>query len=194
MGYQIFPILFDLPATFLDLLLKHTNLQYLEIAGWTLPETVSGHKSLFTDPSKKIPRLKTICLPVGSNTFTIPLIDLLSIAKSHPDLVFLQCGIKSLSNFTCPPLSVEMPSHGLKIISIGISPEATDTINWKQKMSIAALLDTLFPNLERIETQTGANSDQWGCIYDLVKMCQTSRLIHANRHNSVSSSAGDGKC
>jgi hypothetical protein len=104
-----------------------------------------------------------------------------------------------------------MPSHGLKILSVGsspeaadanpwnqilsagTSPEAADAIDWNQKLSIAAFLDTLFPNLERIETQVGVNSEQWECIYDLIKMCQTSRLIHANRHSVASQPAGDGK-
>jgi hypothetical protein len=138
----------------LDHLLEHTKLEDLEIEGWTLPETASGHKLFFSDTSN----LKTSALPVGSKASTIHLIDLLSIAKSHPDLVSLQCGIESLSNFTSPPLSIEMPSHGLKILSVGSSSglEAADAaIDWKQKLSIAAFLDTLFPNLERIETSRG---------------------------------------
>ena len=85
-----------------------------------------------------------------------------------------------------------MPSHGLKVLSVGTSVEATDLIDWKQKLGIAAFLDTLFPNLERIETQAGANSEHWGCIYDLVKMCQTSRAIHGSRRHSASSPAGPG--
>ena len=196
----------DLPVTILDLLLEHTNLQHLEIVGWTLPETTFGPRILFRNTNTS--NLKTIRLPVDSKASTISLIDLLYIAKSHPNLVFLQCGIKSLSNFTSPTLSVKMPSHGLKILSVGTSTKAADTgnqilfvetwleavdaIDLKQKMSIAAFLDALFPNLERIETQAGAGSKQWEDIYDLVKMCQTSRLIHANRH-SASSAAGDGK-
>jgi len=184
----------DLPVAILNILMEHFNLEYLEITGWTLPETPSGHKALFNDTSKSFPNLKTICFPVGSKTSasTICLTELPSIAESHPNLVFLQCGIESLSNFTGPLLSIETPSHGLKTLSVGNSPEAADTIDWKQKINIAAFLDTLFPNLERIETQAGANSETWECIYDLVKMCQTSRLIHANRH-SASSQAGDGK-
>jgi len=117
----------DLPVAILDFLLGHTNLEGLEIIGWTLPESASGHKLLFSDTSN----LKTIRLPVGSKASTIHFIDLLSITKSHPDLVFLQCGIKSLSNFTSPPLSIEMPSHGLKVLSVGTSLEATDLIDWK---------------------------------------------------------------
>ena len=213
LGPQIPPKPVDLPVMILDHLLEHTKLEDLEIEGWTLPEAASGHELLFSDTSN----LKTIRLPVGSTASTIHLADLPSIAKSHPDLISLQCGIKSLSNFTSPPLSIEMPSHGLKILSVGSSSEAADAIiDWKQKLSIAAFLDTLFPNLERIEThfpkverietsfstfgqietRAEANpSEQWGCIYDLVKMCQTSRLIHANRRHSASesSTAGDGK-
>jgi len=59
-----------------------------------------------------------------------------------------------------------MPSHGSKILSVGNSPEAVDAVGWKQKLSIAAFLDTLFPILERVETQGGVNSLQWACIYD----------------------------
>jgi hypothetical protein len=91
------------------------------------------------------------------------------------------------------PLSIEMPAHGLKILSVGNSLKAGNAVGWKQKLTIAGFLDTLSPNLERIETQPGANSEQWECIYDAVKMCQTSRLIHANRRHSASSPAGDGK-
>ena len=213
-GSQIPSKPFNLPDMILDYLLEHTKLEHLEIEGWTLPETISCHKLFFSDTFN----LKTVCLPVGSKASTIQVIDLLSIAKSHPDLVSLQCGIQSLSNFTAPPLSIEMPSHGLKILSVGNSSEAAHAaIDWKQKLSIAAFLDTLFPNLERIETlfpkferietsfssfgqietRAGATnpsaSEQWECIYDLVKMCQTSRLIHADRRHSASSPAGDEK-
>jgi len=82
----------------LDHLLEHTKLEDLEIEGWTLPETASFNKNFFSDTFS----LKSICLPVGSKASTIQLIDLLSIAKSHPDLASLQCGIESLSNFTSP--------------------------------------------------------------------------------------------
>ena len=115
--YKPSPQPLDLPVAILDFLLGHTNLEGLEIAGWTLPETASCHKLLFSDTSN----LQTICLPVSSKASTIRFIDLLSIAKSPPDLVFLHCGIESLSSFTSPPLSVEMPSHGLKGLSAGIS-------------------------------------------------------------------------
>jgi len=114
------------------------------------------------------------------------------------------------------PVELHLPSlnrnaHGLKVLSVGNSPEAGNTVDgskipsfgnspearnvvgWKQKLSIAASLDTLFPNLEPIETQAGANSEQWECIYDSVKMCQTSRLIHTNRRHSASSPPGVGK-
>ena len=85
-----------------------------------------------------------------------------------------------------------MPSHGFKTLSVGNSPEAANAVGWKQKLN-AAFLDTLFSNLERIETQAGANSEQWECIYDSVKMYQTSRLTHANPRHSASSPAGDGR-
>jgi hypothetical protein len=58
-----------------------------------------------------------------------------------------------------------MPSHGLKTLrlSIGHLPEAANAVGWRQKLSIAAFLDTRPLNLERIETQAGANSEQWEC-------------------------------
>jgi hypothetical protein len=66
----------DLPVVISKFLLGYTNLENLEIAGWTLPKTASGHKILFGNTSN----LKNI---------TIHLIDLLAIAKSHPDLASL---------------------------------------------------------------------------------------------------------
>jgi len=166
-------------------LLEHPNLEDLEIASWTLPESDTGHKLTFSEVLKRFRNLKTIRLPIGDNTPKIHLNELQSIAESCPNLISLQCGIEKISSFTPPPLSIEMPSHGLKVLSIGSSPQSEDVVNWKQKLSIAAFLDTLFPNLERIETQvSGHNSEQWGFIQDLVKMCQTSRLIHANRRSA----------
>jgi len=63
------PLDLEFPVAILDFLLGHTSLEDVEIAGWTLPETASGHKILFSDTSN----LKTIRLPVSNKAPTIHL-------------------------------------------------------------------------------------------------------------------------
>jgi hypothetical protein len=82
----------------LNHLLEHTKLEDLEIEGGTVPATASGRKLILSDTSN----VKTIRLSVGSKASTIQLIDLLSIARSHLDLVSLSNAV-SKAYRTSPP-------------------------------------------------------------------------------------------
>jgi hypothetical protein len=91
----------------------------------------------------------------------------------------LQCGFERLGiPPIAPTLAAHVPLHELKVLSVG---HQNSDIDQKQQLRIASFLDILFPNLERIETHTGHHAEVWAHIYDLMKMCQASRLYHSNR-------------
>jgi len=77
--------------------------------------------------------------------------------------------------------AADVPLHGLKVLSIGHQNLPESAIDQKQQLRIANFLDILFPNLERIETHAEHHAEVWAYIYELIKMCQVSRVNHANR-------------
>ena len=170
-----------LPFTMFGVLLKHNVLEDLDIAGWTLPRTET---KLPVDEilQATLPNLKKIHLPIGGPTHAIQLVQLLPIVRTFPRLVSLQCSIEQPGNFPVPPTpAADVPLHGLKVLSVGHQNLPGSAIDQKQQLGIANFLDILFPDLERIETHAGHHAEVWAHIYELIKMCQASRLYHANR-------------
>jgi hypothetical protein len=168
-----------LPFMTFGMLLKHEILENLEIAGWTLP--YNSEKQCLVDEilQAALPELKTMHLPIGAPTPGIQLDQLLPMVRAFPKLMSLQCGFEQPGTCPIPPnLAADVPLHGLKVLSVG---HQNSDIDQKQQLRIASVLDILFPNLERIETHTGYHAEVWAYIYELIKMCQASRLNHANR-------------
>jgi len=168
-----------LPSATFEMLLRHKALEDLEITGWTLPSNPARKPPFDALFDATLPNLKVIHLPVGGSTPGIQLDQLLLIINAFPKLVSLQCGFSEQS-FTTPPVPVaDIPLHGLKVLSVGHHPDSA--IDQQQRLRIASFLDVLFPNLERIETHAEYHPEDWAYIHELVKMCQASRLNHANR-------------
>ncbi|KAF8965793.1 hypothetical protein BDZ97DRAFT_1811054 [Flammula alnicola] len=167
-------------ATFERLLLQQ-SLERLEISGWAIDSDLKGHlRHLTTEAPSK---LKIFHLPVQA-TNGMSLTRLRSIVEACPDLVSFQCGIKHLSNipsYPVPALATDMLNHGLEELSVG-NPSPHD--DPQRLLLVAQYLDILFPKLKRIRTHPGNNDKQWNYIYDLVKMCQTSRSHHGSRSDA----------
>ena len=170
-----------LPFTTFGVLLKHKILEDLDIAGWTLPLT-EMKRPVDEILQATLPNLKKIHLPVGGPTHGIQLAELLPIVHAFPRLVSLQCGFEEPGIFPIPPTpAADVPLHGLKVLSVGHKNSPDSAIDQKQQLRIANFLDIVFPNLERIETHAEHHAEVWAYIYELIKMCQASRLFHANR-------------
>ena len=182
-GHMIYhdPDPIALPFTTFGVLLKHEILEDLDIAGWTLPRTET-ECPVDEILQATLPNLKKIHLPVGGQTHGIQLAELLPIVHAFPRLVSLQCGFEEPGIFPIPPTSAaDVPLHGLKVLSVGHKNSPDSAIDQKQQLRIANFLDIVFPNLERIETHAEHHAEVWAYIYELIKMCQASRLYHANR-------------
>ena len=170
-----------LPFTTFEVLLKHKILEDLDIAGWTLPLTETK-RPVDEILQATLPNMKKIHLPVGGPTHGIQLAELLPIVHAFPRLVSLQCSFEEPGNFPIPPTpAANVPLHGLKVLSVGHKNSPDSAIDQKQQLRIANFLDIVFPNLERIETHAEHHAEVWAYIYELIKMCQASRLYHANR-------------
>ena len=170
-----------LPFTTFGVLLKHEILEDLDIAGWTLPRTET-RRPVDEILQATLPNLKKIHLPLGGPTHGIQLVQLLPIVRAFPRLVSLQCGFEKPGKLPIPPTpAADVPLHGLKVLSVGHQHLPESNIDQKQQLRIANFLDIVFPNLERIETHAEHHAEVWGYIYELIKMCQASRVNHANR-------------
>ena len=170
-----------LPFSTFGVLLKHDVLEDLDIAGWTLPRTETKCP-LDEILQATLPNLKKIHLPVCGQTHGIQLVQLLPIVRRFPRLVSLQCGIEQPRKLPISPTpAADVPLHGLKVLSVGHQNSPGSAIDQKQQLIIANFLDILFPNLERIETHADHHAEVWAYIYELIKMCQASRVYHANR-------------
>jgi hypothetical protein len=124
--------------------------------------------------------MKRVHLPVGGSTPGIQLNELLSIVRTFPKLVSLQCGFEELCSFSFPPIAVaDIPLNDMKVLSVGHHQDSV--IDQQQKLRIASFLDILFPNLERIQTHSKHHPEDWAYIHELIKICQASRLNYANR-------------
>lgn len=168
-----------LPFSTFGILLKHEILEDLEIAGWTPLCNSEKRRPIDEILQAALPNLKKIHLPVGGPTPGIQFVQLLQIVRTFPRLVSLQCGFEQPGNWPIPLTpAADVPLHGLKALSVG---HQNSDINQKQQLRIASFLDILFPDLERIETHTEHHAEVWAYIYELIKMCQASRLNHANR-------------
>ena len=169
-----------LPFTAFAMLLKHEILEDLEISGWALPYNSENKHPIDEILQAALPNLKTIHLPVHGPTPGIQIDQLLPIVRAFPRLVSLQCGFEQPATCAIPMTPVvDIPLHGLKVFSVGHQNQSA--IDLKQQLRIASFLDILFPNLERIETHTGHHAEVWAYIYEFIKMCQASRINHANR-------------
>ncbi|KAF8965792.1 hypothetical protein BDZ97DRAFT_1757072 [Flammula alnicola] len=174
-----------LPHAIFEHLFLQQSLERLEISGWSIDSDLwDGLRHLIiAAPSK----LKVLHLPVNG-TKGISLTKLRSIVEACPHLVSFQCGIKHLSNipsYPIPALAADMLNHGLEELSVG-NPSPHD--DPQRLLLVARYLDTLFPWLIRIRTHPGNNEQQWDYIYDLVKMCQISRLDHGSRSDASTES------
>jgi hypothetical protein len=175
------PVPIALPFTTFGVLLKHEILEDLDIAGWTLPRTET-ECPVDEILQATLPNLKKIHLPVGGQTHGIQLVQLLPIVHAFPRLVSLQYGFEQPGNSPIPLTpAADVPLHGLKVLSVGHQNLPESAIDQKQQLRIANFLDILFPNLERIETHAEHHAEVWAYIYELIKMCQVSRVNHANR-------------
>jgi hypothetical protein len=169
-----------LPFTAFSILLKHKILEDLEISGWALSYNSENKHPIDEILQAALPNLKTIHLPVHGPTPGIQIDQLLPIVRAFPRLVSLQCGFEQPGTCLIPMTPVvDIPLHGLKVFSVG--HQDPSAIDLKQQLRIASFLDILFPDLERIETHTGHNAEVWAYIYEFIKMCQASRINHANR-------------
>jgi hypothetical protein len=169
-----------LPFTAFAILLKHEVLEDLEISGWALPYNSENKHPIDEILQAALPNLKTMRLPVHSPTPGIQIDQLLPIVRAFPRLVSLQCGFEQPGTCLIPMIPVaDIPLHGLKVFSVGHQDQSA--IDLKQQLRIASFLDILFPNLEQIETHTGHSAEVWAYIYEFIKMCQASRINHANR-------------
>jgi hypothetical protein len=171
-----------LPFRTFGVLLKHEMLEELEITGWTLLCNSENKHPVDEILQATLINLKKIHLPVGGPTRGIQLVQLLPIVRAFPKLVSLQCGFEQPGNFPIPLTpAADVPLHGLKVLSVGHQNLPESAIDQKQQLRIANFLDILFPNLERIETHAEHHAEVWAYIYELIKMCQVSRVNHANR-------------
>jgi len=168
------PTTFSLPSdVFQDLLLR-PDMKHIEITGMGI-DSIDGTLNRLKEVSD--PKLKDLHLPIHSTAPTISPARLRSIAEAYPRLKSFRCRFKHLSNI---PVSPQPMSHPLEVLSVTNEQAHPEQ---QRSFDIARYLDSMFPNLKSILTHDGDgnNPEQWGFIFDLVKLCQTARMNDEDR-------------
>lgn len=160
---------FSLPKETMRKILHLPELSRLEIRGWNIDSCAAIDFGGRNTPSK----LRSLHLPTHLNSLAVPLHQLRIIAEACPELSSIRCNFDSLEGVPSYRYSQTL-SHKLKVLAVGNAPPRSET---QGPLDVASYLNSLFPDLEQIESCGGTEQDtgQWGYIRDLVKWCQTVR-------------------
>ncbi|KJA23779.1 hypothetical protein HYPSUDRAFT_39623 [Hypholoma sublateritium FD-334 SS-4] len=167
-----------IPSTLFKRLICISSLERLEMSGHTLDADFGDALHILTAlPVDRRPKFKVIHLPIDAGDKGISFGRLRAIFECCPSIVSFQCGLKHLSNV--PVLPDDGVTFGLQELGAG-NPKAYGDL--RRLAAAAQYLDALFPRLTVMKTQPDCNADEWEEIYDLVRMCQTSRSYHKDAY------------
>ena len=164
------------PHNMITDLAKLQNLENLDLSGILLP--IEGLDITFNTLSDFWPKIQHLRLPLVSENH-LYLSTLAVIAKSCPNLIYLECSIDlhtGVKSFSVPPEG--MVSHRLEtlVVSSPVDPPPSET---RLARAVANFLYALFPDIVAIiEIHP---SQFWREVSELVQMCQQAREYDKKR-------------